>query len=663
MLLPGIGASLALWRPERIGPAARLGLVVPLGFAAVSLCAFVLALLRILYPATFLALLAALTAAAWVCGLRRDTLAAHVRATAGAVRAAPWALGVGLLALAVFAVLRLRFPSVLTMNAPVGFRYWADGLEVADAHRIPAASLQWGMLVPPTTSKAVLNAFNGGMSFVIGRDPLRTLGPLLWIGAVGLAAALWGLAVEVGLGLVAPLLWLLLAGNRLLLGREITRDLDAYRAETFGRLVAVAALVLAVRAFRREGTRRDAIAAGVLLGVAAGTHLVPVMIVTVFAGCWWLTRLVQGRERRPLVIRGLVAGGVALVAAGAILILPRGDLGFQGAGGAEAYVSFGPRFDPTVFLLTGSRTAAERSRRTTGWFEPPSRVAVRLVNDGIGRRTGRLGAVIAGLVLLGAAVAVVLVAREDLRPLGVVAVGLEAFMLLVALYFARRYHVAVLAAFGSRRMGDYASVPFLVAGLALLETGLRRLGGFRDWAPAVAGAGMVAVAAAFLLPRVPTGGGSVARAGQAVPILQWVRDRAPCDARILVNRRTIGTFESATGRAGVLEGMAPYLRPDILAPVVRLIDDAETFFHDPAAGEAFLTEHGVDEVIALAPGVRLGPLGKPLDGSADSLAALPFLRPVFQTSAGTVFQVTSRSEGTHPPRPPGRPGYRCGISP
>jgi len=180
-------------------------------------------------------------------------------------------------------------------------------------------------------------------------------------------------------------------------------------------------------------------------------------------------------------------------------------------------------------------------------------------------------------------------------------------------------------------------------------------------APAVAAVAVLSVAGA-LLPSARASGALIARGQEPLETLSWVRQHTPCEARILANRRTIGTFETVTGRVGSLEGMAPYLRPAELRQVVGLLEAAERFFQDPASGQAFLQREGVDFVVILRQGVPFGPLGPALDGTVGSLEQAPFLRVVARTPEAEVFQVTSAAGGASSgvfPSPVGHPGYRC----
>ena len=74
----------------------------------------------------------------------------------------------------------------------------------------------------------------------------------------------------------------------------------------------------------------------------------------------------------------------------------------------------------------------------------------------------------------------------------------------------------------------------------------------------------------------------------------------PCNARILVNVRTAGSFEVLAGRTSVDEGMAPYLRPPVLRRVLPIVLGAKAFFRDPASNRAFIENQHVDAVLVVA---------------------------------------------------------------
>ncbi|HEX3330236.1 MAG TPA: hypothetical protein VHS27_09960, partial [Gaiellales bacterium] len=209
VLIPGLGATLAAYPPARVGPVTRLALTFGLGYAVVAITALVLVIVHALQAATFFPLLAVVTIALWAYGLRRGGARAHWAALRDEVSADRWSLAAGTIVFVAIAVVRLRSSPLLNFEMFGPWRYWADGLEIADAGRVPAETLQWGSTWTPTVSKVVLNSYHAALSYAIGRAPLPAMGALLWLASTGLAAGLWALGRELGLRRLAPLLPLL----------------------------------------------------------------------------------------------------------------------------------------------------------------------------------------------------------------------------------------------------------------------------------------------------------------------------------------------------------------------------------------------------------------------------------------------------------------------
>ena len=192
----------------------------------------------------------------------------------------------GALVFVAIAIVRLRSSPLLNFEMFGPWRYWADGLEIADAGRVPAHTLQWGSFWTPTVSKVVLNSYHAALSYAIGRAPLPAMGALLWVASTGLAAGLWALGRELGLRRLAPLLPLLPLA---VLNDELRRNLDVYTAENVGRMVAVCALILGCRALRDRDGWKEPLLAALLFGAGFATHGVPVVALMVALG------LVRGR--------------------------------------------------------------------------------------------------------------------------------------------------------------------------------------------------------------------------------------------------------------------------------------------------------------------------------------------------------------------------------
>src|SRR5262249_60124968 len=88
-----------------------------------------------------------------------------------------------------------------------------------------------------------------------------------------------------------------------------------------------------------------------------------------------------------------------------------------------------------------------------------------------------------------------------------------------------------------------------------------------------------------------------------------IEKNVPCDGRILSDRRSLATFELLTRRAGVLEGMGPYLRPSVLVSAIRQMLAARQFFENPSAGYDYLRQNGVAAVVLTNDTVPIGGKG------------------------------------------------------
>jgi hypothetical protein len=665
---PGAGLSLLLFGAGRGPLATQVGLVVPFGVAWVATAAFVLALLHALTLPAFLAVYLAGTVAAWAAIVRRRDLAETVRSWVRDVRAERWSYAGGLVVLAAVAVTRLSYSPILNLADQTPLRYWADGLEIADAHRIPALSLQWGRLFPSSVSKVVLNAFSAAASLVLGRGPLGPMGALLVVGSIGLLLATFALARELGLRHTAPLVVLVLFANHVLGPRSLSEDLLNYRAETWGRLLVVAALVLSVRALRRRetesSTRGEVIAAGVMFGLGAGTHLVPTVIGLSFLGAYATgLALFEGRVR-SVAVGSATCLAVAAVVAAIVLLVPRGDVGFQGAGDTSVYRTLASElglpstFDPTRYLALGE---LRQTAHAGAFYEPPSAVYHEYVRRVVGEERLRRP-FLALLPVAGILTLVVILAwgTSRLRALAVACALTAAAVLMVALAFDYRFDVYVLAEFGPRRLFDYTAIPAVLLAAGVIELGLRRLGSKAG----VVGLAGALVFGALAVPRNVASPDRKAFFETARAPLAWLESNVPCEGRILADRRTLATFETLTRHAGRIEGMGPYLRPPLLGVAIRSLLDAQTFFADPAAGADYLRREGIAAVVATTYDQTLGGVGGPLKSSSDvaKLQAVPFLEPVPEASSATVrvFRVVGLV-----PAAPARgldrlPGYRCG---
>jgi hypothetical protein len=661
IVVPGLGAALALYEPRKISLPTRLALVFALGFTVLGLVAYLLAVLHFLKPISFLATLVVVTAGLWVRALRLASLREHAGALVEELRSEPWTLSIGLAVILAIAVLRLFY-----LPGPYTLRWWVDAMEIADAGRVPQYTLMYGGLYPTVTSKILLNTFNAGAIFAAGREAYAPLAALVWIGSVGLAAALWAVGKELGLRIVGPLLPLLVMSNKLFLGTAITRDLGGYKAETFGRLLGFCAVAVGIRALR-DRSRTDSSVAVLLLGATMATHLVPSVIAFIVLAWYWVARMVLDRDRRRLLVVGaavLILGGLVGLS---ILSLPRGDIGFQGAQRPQQYGSNGAEFDESHYLFSGQFRPV--SDEPLAWYVPPAHVITAFTAEtlDLGRKSTlrrhrvpiSIALSVAGLTL---AIVMLLWFPPDLRPVGLVATGLALSLVLLALFFSYRYDVWVGGTFGVRRLFEYGSMSAILIGLGLLEAGLRLLKQLRLSLPVIAGTVIVGVVTVILVAGSQPSPYRAGSAGQHVAVINSIRLNTSCGARILADQRTVGFFRGMTGRVGILEGMGPYLRPAMLSEIVDLLLSARAFFEDPARRSAFLVEQGVDYVV-LFKKLDVGYSGPVSKGGAAPLPQVPFLRLVYEGPHVEIHRVEGLPRPTGFVDPTGYPGYRCEQEP
>jgi hypothetical protein len=660
VLVPGLGATLAAFPPGRIGPATRLALTFGLGYATVGLTAVVLVIAHVLSPSTFFSALALVTAALWVAGLRRGGLRAHVAALADDVAHDGWALGVGALVFVAIAIVRLRSSPLLNFEMFGPWRYWADGLEIADAGQVPAHTLQWGTTWTPTVSKVVLNSYHAGLSYAIGRAPLPAMGALLWVASTGLAAGLWALGRELGLRRLAPLLPLL---TLTVLDDQLRRNLDVYTAENVGRMVAVCALVLAVRALReRDGWTEPALAA-LLFGAGFATHGVPVVALMVAMGWYAVARGLIEHEW-PAVLGRLAAIAVSAAALTiAILLASGGSIGFQGASGNSSYASFGHGLDPTASLLSGT---VRRSPTGHGhWYVRPQAIMRDFAESATTVKSAPAWLVwLLPLAIVCAAAVILLRFPSELAPLGAVAAGSAATLLGVAFLFSYRYRTQIPGRFGIDREFDYLPLVLLLGGLALGEALVGRLRAVRAWIPLAAVLALVAVPAVAVAATVgPARSGWQQNGRDSVAVLDWVDEHESCSARLLPDRVTLGTFVAATGRVSVVEGMGPYLRPAMLHTVLGMVLAAHRFFEHPTGGEALLRRLGVTDVLVVK-GVRIGSMVGTLESGVDPAAFhdVPWLELIHASPLLDVYHVRGAGGGSFP-NPTSTAGFHCQRGP
>jgi hypothetical protein len=639
LLVPGAGAALAIAAPGAIAVETRIAFAFAFSYALVAGIAILLAIAHALTTPVFVAGVVLATAAVWMLLWRRRTLRAHGVALAAQVREEPFTLAAGLAVLLAVAATRPFFPPGLNLAHSSPWRYWADGLEIAAAGNVPTTTDQWGMELAPTTSKVVLNAFEGSLSLLLGLEPLPAMQGILAVAAVGVVAAFLAVGRELGFGPFAPLVPALaaLAPTWLPLAEGIANDLDSYNAENVGRMVAFSVLAGAIAFSRLENGWTGPVALGLTAAMGALTHLIPAAV----AGAMLLTYLVASflyrreglRQRVRLAGAGLATFLVAIVG---VLVLSGGDLGFQGAARRAELTRIPPNVDATrSFAEQRLVPVKDRDR----FYISPKALAARHARSTVGSDSNRT-AVVALVCLAIASVLTALLARS-LIPAVAVPWGLSALILLVALAFSYRYSTKIPGTFGPRRLSAYgALIPALIVPGFLAAIAFR----FRLSGRAVAAALALTVAAfgvAAAVERIPGGDLPNAAAGRAAAVR--VAENVPCGERMLANARTAGTWEALTGRRAILEGMAPYLRPEVLDRVLPLLLEARRFFADPEANADFLDEQRVDYVVVVAPAPWIGtsPEEPKIPTDAAAIAGLPGVATVHRDANLTVFATSS----------------------
>lgn len=655
LVVPGMGATLAFAPPEDTLIETRVALVVGLGYALVAGLAMALALAHVLSRVTFIIGVILVTLAVWGLAFRRASPRAYGSAIRAQVHDAPFTVVSGLIVLSAVALTWPLYPpqNNLSMHAP--WRYWADGLEVAAAGHIPPTTNQWGAELPTAVDKVVLDAFEGGVSFLIGPSPLAAMRAILTLTAIGLAATLIGLGRELGLRAFAPLVpaFVLLFPGRLPFADEVARDLSAYKAENVGRLVALTALLVGMYAVSKARSSVLAVLAGGILALDALTHGISAVVAIATLGLYLVAVLLVDRTYwRRTVSMGVVVLLVAGVGYGAMLRLSGGDLGFQRVTSGPALGGFPSDIDPARSF---DRAEVVRKQPNKGrFFIPPSTIAERYAKTtiGSGANASDAGAAPGGLALLLLAVATVVVVLVAiwLLPLAVVAWGLSATIVCGALFFSYRYDTQIPGDFGVRRLFDYAVFPPALIVTAVIEVfGLwvSRRRPFLLAALPILAAALAFVAAVDRIPIRDPGG----RPAKGLAAINRVAETVPCGARMLPNARSAGAWEAMTGRRSIIEGLAPYLRPEVTKRVLPTVIGAKQFFQDPKANRNFLIREQVDYIIVLRLGRQTGSL-HPFPTDVDAIASLRGVHEISESPGVQIFAVgpTGRTATAAQPR-------------
>lgn len=645
VLVCGGAASVALLPPGTASLPLRVASVFGLGYALIALLSGLLVLAQVLTEWLAGIALAASVAGLAVVAVRRAGLRAGGRALAGEARAAGLAGLLGLASVAAIAAARLGVPR---NSLAGGWRYWSDGLEIADLGRIPSRTLQWGAFHPPAISKLAANAYNATLSFGLVHHPYDAMAASLWLSAAGLAAGLWALGWELGLRRAAPALALAgLVGQPwpggLRFDSTIAYKLQFFEDEDVGRMCAVVAVALTIAAVRGEAGRRRAVTAGAMLGAAALSHLVPTLVMAALMTAFAVGHGLLDRRLRAAAVALATTLAVAAAVTGGGLLIAGGDIGLGGASGGH-YTLYEGRYDPTAALL--GKLTPPRPKRTRWFYTSPRDVLSADFTRATFLPSNAVPVAVVLAAMLGLAALAGLLGGPQVRTALAAAVGLELLLVAAAMAFSFHYAYYIQATFGTRRLFDYASLPLLLAGAAALEAAISRLPGGDGRRPLAAAALVLAAALAYTgVTGLRSGFGT----GIPSPDLVTAAARdTPCNSRLLTPFTTRGTFQALTGRTAVREGLAVFLRPSILTQALAVQRAAASFYADPAANAGVLRSLAIDDVLAYR-------------SAQPALDRLPQLR-----RTGTVGDVVAyRVLG--PRRPAARPaqaaGYPCSGGP
>ena len=636
--VPGIAAALAAFLPGEVAIVTRTAAAFGLGYAAAGGCAFLLAAVHAFRLSFFFPLWLVVSAVLWVVALRRAPIRDQLTALAADVTKNLLPLLLGAVVVGAVLIVHARYLYLLGGSRYV---YYLNGLEIANSHGVPSATLEYGQSWAPATDKIFLDAFTG-VAALITNNVAAGPGVLLWVSVFGTAIGLWATAWELGIRRVGGLLPLLLLSNRLILSAAVaTGAFTEYRSEDFGRAVAFCALALGIFAIR-ERRALPAIVAGLVLAAASGTHLIPVVVVTIgllSAGVAESLRAHGTRDRLAPFQYGIILAAVGGIGGVIIRVFAGGTFGLGGASSPATYSSIHTSFDPTAYLYAGK--FIPRAKAGSSWYLRPSQVLSKMMAGG----QFHLPAWALLVVFAAAVVATVLLfllARDELRDAGVVGLGIFLGVMAIALAVDFHYHIYIDATFGARRLRESTALGLIIVALGAIEGLIALLARHRARMAVAVSAVVVVALTAWLLPN-NTLRGDIRHSHQRTVLMNWMRTQTPCDARFLVDQRTEGVVTSLTGRFALLEGMGPFLRVDKLPYVVSLMLSARHFFENPQANEAFLRQHDISHVVVSR--VQIGypwPIGRT---NVQAMDVAPFLQRVFVTPSATVYRVV----GAHVP--------------
>ncbi|MGH3041380.1 MAG: hypothetical protein ACRDNG_06540, partial [Gaiellaceae bacterium] len=532
VLVIGLGGSLAAFPAAAISFPTRLAAVFGLGCAVVIFIGTVLVLLGAFNPISAAVVAALVTGASFYVGLRRSGWREHLHVVREELEEAQLPLLLGLGVLVFVAIAWMAVPELPMRGA---WRYWSDGLELADRGGVPEFTAQWGSALPVAMSKLGGNAFLGELSFVFRDSPFVGMAVASWLSVVGYATGLFALGRELGLRWTAPALPLLgiasssFPGDVVLTAGRTASKLEFFELENLGRMLAAVAAAIIVSKGTDRSLAGRMTAGGVVLSAAALTHLIPAVAFAALIGGVILIRIATEPGRRQVA---WVAGGAAAIAV-ALTVTPlaaaRGEVGFQGAGGSGRYTLYEGRYDPTAGVK-GLRIAP-RAKSEARWYKPPSTTVRLTAQAAVGRTLGRSGLALLAVFALGAAALTVVYGSHELRLLvgGATAMGLA--ILGIALLFSYRYSLYAQATFGERRLFEYASIPLILLLLGVLEVGAARVASRSTIASRALALGLVLVGA-LAVGNLGTAGKDLRKSDAYLAAAATT----PCDSRLLVLR-------------------------------------------------------------------------------------------------------------------------------
>jgi hypothetical protein len=639
ILVLGATASFAAFPPGTLSFPTRVASCFALGYAVISLLGTGLVIVHLMKPWVFLACLVGLTLA---LGVR---VWPSVRLSARLPRRPPSELGFLFLGGAVLVALAVARAHVPVNAGAGGWRYWADGLEIAAVGHEPAQTLQWGVLTSPAISKLGANAYNAALSFPLGGHPFSAMAASLWLSAIGFGAGLWALSWELGLRATAPLVPLACLASHVWPGGVVFDDaivskLRFFQDEDAGRMCAVVAVALAIPVVRGRGGWRRGATCGVLLAAAGLTHLIPAIIAVIVLVAY---AIALGLARASLVAAIRRTAIILAVAASIVLLTlaaSGGNIGFGGASGGGYRLAPGGA-DPTLALL--GRHAPPRHKSSSRLYTSPTPLARHYVESALGVSSFTTTTVALLVVCAFAFVIAVAIGESPERIAAVASVAAIAVIYLVGVLFSYRYSYYIQATFPDRRLFEYGSVLVVILLAAGANAVLRRSASYDHRAPVVGGVVLILT----IVGVVGWGGlgGGVAGGRPHDGYIEAARLVTPCNSRILVPTTTRGSFQSLTGRASLREGLMAFLRPDLLAHSLTIEREGGTFFRSPGEHGSFLVRNHVDYV--LAPTAMEG-----------RLSHLVTLQRTAAVDGIAVYRVASAFD-PGAPRPDAAPGYVC----